>query len=614
MRLAKNPLESGTLEDVMSLRQSLILVGLAATLSACGGGGSASSGGGTGSSSSGGATGSSSSSGGTTNPPTVNRAPTVNLAIPDQTAIQGHPFDFDFTQGGKTFTDPDGDPITYSAQLYIGGIQGLRVEGTHILGTPTEAVGFVEISVDGNDGRGGANNTHVVIRLNANHAPARATSYADVLVNVGQTLNVDVAAPGAAFTDADGDPVTYQLGLRGMPGLSVAGTQVTGALASIGATEVMVTARDGFGGETVETFMVAAPAPASGAPALPATSYVYEDAQLPFRYVLTFPYALYPFDSSPNVPTNAGATLGRVLFHDKRLSITNTIACASCHQQSHGFASPNRFDTGVLGTPIKRNTMTLTNGRMGLQQDFGFFSDVRVERLRDAARSALEAHDELGSSLPDVVTKLRAAGFYEPLFNAAFGSPDITDDRVLLALEQYVRTILSYRTRFDQVCLPMDNSPVGCETGFTAQELRGQQIFEGAAQVPCALCHNRWNFHNDWHANNGIDDVVTDPGATNPAIQRDGSQGVFRAGSLRNIARTAPYMHDGRFAALRDVINHYDHGIKQSRDLDALLKTSTGEVRRMDLSEEDKDALEAFLNTLTDDEMLTDPKFSNPFQ
>jgi cytochrome c peroxidase len=594
-----NPLESGTRESVMSFRQWPILIALAAALSACGGGGgSSSSGSGNGSGSGGG-------SGGTTKPPPVNGPPTVNLAIPDQTAIQGHPFDFDVTQGGRTFADPDGDPITYSAQHYVGGIAGLRVEGTHILGTPTDAVGFVEISVDGIDGRGGASNTHVVIHLNANHAPTRATSYADVLVNTGQAINVDVAAPGAGFTDADGDPITYQLGLRGMPGLSVAGTRVTGALASTGATEVA---------ETIETFMVAAPAPTSGVPTLPATSYVYEDAQLQFPYALIFPYRLYPFDSSPNVPTNAGATLGRVLFHDKRLSITNTMACASCHQQSHGFASPNRLDTGVLGTPIKRNTMTLTNGRMGLDSDFGFFSDVRAERIRDAARSALEAHDELGSRLPDVVTKLQTASFYGPLFNAAFGSPDITDDRVLLALEQYVRTILSYRTRFDEVCLPMDNSPMGCEAGFTAQELRGQKIFEGAAQVTCAICHDQWNFHNDWQANNGIDDVVTDPGATNPAIRRDGTQGIFRAGSLRNIARTAPYMHDGRFATLRDVINHYDHGIKQSPNLDGLLKTTTGEVRRMDLSEEDKDALEAFFNTLTDDKMLTDPKFSDPFE
>lgn len=591
----------------MSHGQLLVLIALSTALSACGGGGgssSASSGGG----------GGGSSSGGTTTPPAINHSPTVSLAIPDQTAIQGHPFVFDVTQGGRTFADQDGDPISYAVHFYIGGIDGLRIEGTHVLGTPTQATGFVEIWVDGRDGRNGANVARFVIRVGANHAPARATSFSDVLVNVGQAIDIDVAAAGAAFTDADGDPITYQLGLRGASGLTITGTRVTGSLASIGATEVTVTARDGFGGETVESFMIAAPGPTPGAPTLPATSYVYEDAQLQFPYVLTFQYELYPFDSSPNVPTNAGATLGRVLFHDKRLSITNTKSCASCHQQEHGFASPNRFDTGVLGVPIARNSMTLTNGRMGLQSDFGFFSDVRVERLRDAARSALEARDELGSRLPDVVTKLRAADFYEILFTAAFGSPDITGDRVLLALEQYVRTILSYRTRFDKTCLPMDNSPVGCEAGFTAQELRGQQIFEGAAQIPCALCHDQWSFHNGWQANNGIDDVVTDPGATHPAIQRDGSQGVFRAGSLRNIARTAPYMHDGRFATLRDVINHYDHGIKLSSNLDSILKTTTGEARRMDLSEEDKDALEAFLNTLTDEEMLEDPKFSDPFQ
>jgi cytochrome c peroxidase len=107
--------------------------------------------------------------------------------------------------------------------------------------------------------------------------------------------------------------------------------------------------------------------------------------------------------------------------------------------------------------------------------------------------------------------------------------------------------------------------------------------------------------------------VPLDPGTTVPALQRDGSVGVFRAASLRNIALTAPYMHDGRFAALRDVIDHYDHGIVDSTNLDALLRDSSGAVRHMNLSEQDKQALEAFLNTYTDSAMLSDPKFKDPF-
>jgi len=117
-----------------------------------------------------------------------------------------------------------------------------------------------------------------------------------------------------------------------------------------------------------------------------------------------------------------------------------------------------------------------------------------------------------------------------------------------------------------------------------------------------------------WQANNGLDDHVTDPGVLRPEFRHgDNRQGIFRAPSLRNIARTAPYMHDGRFATLREVIDHYDHGIKYSENLDGFLQQGTSAVQ-MNLPEEAKDALVAFLNTLTDEEMLNDPKFSDPFQ
>jgi cytochrome c peroxidase len=256
--------------------------------------------------------------------------------------------------------------------------------------------------------------------------------------------------------------------------------------------------------------------------------------------------------------------------------------------------------------------MTLGNTRSNGAR--GWFSDMRVDSLHDVARAALTAADEMGSKLPMVEVKLRATTFYPPLFAAAFGSPEITADRALLALEQYVESVLTYRSKFDQVCLPMDNSPVDCSAGFTAQELRGQQIFENDNQVSCTLCHHRWSMTNIWHANNGIDDVVTDPGILDLAKRRDGTLGLFRAPSLRNIARTAPYMHDGRFATLREVIDHYDHGIKPSANLDSFLGDRTaGTARRMNLSDEDKDALEAFLRTLTDDAVLADPKFSDPF-
>lgn len=137
--------------------------------------------------------------------------------------------------------------------------------------------------------------------------------------------------------------------------------------------------------------------------------------------------------------------------------------------------------------------------------------------------------------------------------------------------------------------------------------------------MPCSLCHELHGQINRWQANDGLDEVPVDPGTQIPALQRDGSQGVFRAASLRNIAVTGPYMHDGRFATLRDVINHYDHGVKDShsadgiRILDPLLRGPEDKPRVMNLSEGDKDALEALLRTFTDDAFLIDPKFSDPF-
>jgi cytochrome c peroxidase len=216
-------------------------------------------------------------------------------------------------------------------------------------------------------------------------------------------------------------------------------------------------------------------------------------------------------------------------------------------------------------------------------------------------------------SLRLLEAKLAATDFYPALFQAAFGTPEITRERIGKALEQFLQSLLSYRTKFDHAYNPATNDPPDPATVLTTQELRGLKIFNGSAGIQCNLCHEANAQTNVWQANNGLDAVPTDPGTQVLALQRDGSRGVFRAASLRNIAVTGPYMHDGRFATLREVIDHYDHDIQQSRDTDAILKDASGTVRQMNLSESDKGALEAFLRTLTDDELLTDPKFADPF-
>jgi cytochrome c peroxidase len=540
----------------------------------------------------------------------------VAVAIPNQKGIEKHPIDFDVTQGGRTFVDPDGDPLSYSMSFGSEKIDGIRLEGTRIVGIPANS-GKATIGIWATDGSGQYASWLFEMNIAPNAAPSAATSYADVIVPIGTPVDIAAAAVGALFQDADRDSLTFEFSTRGFPGLAVNGDRLQGSLASAGAVEVTVTARDGFGGEGITKFLVASPGPEPGAPTLPASSHVYEDAQMAMpellRLWLGIDPGILPVPTT-NLPTNSGATLGRVLFYDKRLSITNTVACATCHKPDQGFATNNRFDTGVLGIPLKRNSMTITNARTNGNN--AWFSDMRAGSLHAVAEEALTTADEMGSNLPLVESKLKATAFYGPLFAAAFGSAEITGDRVLLALEQYLRSVLSYRSRFDHVCIPMSlASAVDCTSGFTAQELRGQELFESNPDVDCVRCHGRWSMNNIWHANNGIDDVVTDPGVLDLDLRRDGTLGIFRAPSLRNIARTAPYMHDGRFATLRDVIDHYDHGIKVSQNLDGFLGDRVwGTVQRMDLSEADKVALEAFLETFTDVDMMTDPKFSDPFQ
>ncbi|HEX6396945.1 MAG TPA: cytochrome c peroxidase [Steroidobacteraceae bacterium] len=440
-----------------------------------------------------------------------------------------------------------------------------------------------------------------------NGAPQVTGEREDKLVPAGEYFTFDAAAVAPRIVDPDGDALRYQVALRGAPGITVNGTQVSGALSTVGAVEVRVTGTDPSGARAETVFLIAAPAALPGAPTLPATPFLYADEGLAlpddFRTSSELRVPLWDTQPAGNRTTDAGAALGRVLFHDQRLSITNTLACASCHQREHGFASPERFNSGAIGVPLARNAMALANARYNTHGSW--FADLRVLSIQDAARQALTKPEELGNTLPAIVTKLQAASFYAPLFEAAFGTPQIDADRILRALEQYVQALISYRSRYDVACDTVGGVSKDCGVGLTAQEARGWQIFtDSSTHFSCTHCHSLPSASNVWFANNGLDAQFTDPGA---------GHGQFRPASLRNIALTAPYMHDGRFATLREVIDHYDHDVRTSADLDTLLRDANGNPVRLDLSEPDKLALEAFLHTLTDEAMLSDPKFSDPF-
>jgi len=544
--------------------------------------------------------------GGSPPPPAgPNQNPELAQSNGTQRAIQFHDFDYDPTQGGRTFIDPDGDRLSYSI-TFSGNANGMRASGTHVVGRP-QTLDTVTVTLSAQDSRGGGAVNVFYIDVAANGVPQVSGERKDKLVQVGEHFSFDAAPFAARIDDPDGDPLSYQVALRGAPGVTASGTQVSGALSAVGAIEVKVTGSDAYGGSAETVFVIAAPGAPPGTPLLPATPFLYADESLPlpdeFRTSSEIRIPLWDTQPPGNRTTDAGAALGRVLFHDKRLSITNNLACASCHQREHGFASPERFNTGAIGVPLTRNAMALANARYNTHGSW--FVDLRVLSIQEAARQALTKPEELGNTLPAIAAKLQATAFYAPLFEAAFGTPEIDSVRILRALEQYVQALISYRAKYDVACDTVGGVLKDCAAGLTAQEARGREIFtDGSMHFTCGHCHSLPSGSNSWFANNGIDAQFTDPGA---------GHGQFRPASLRNIALTAPYMHDGRFATLREVIDHYDHDVKNSPDLDTLLRDSNGNPVQRNFSEDDKVALEAFLNTLTDDAMLSDPKFADPF-
>jgi cytochrome c peroxidase len=340
---------------------------------------------------------------------------------------------------------------------------------------------------------------------------------------------------------------------------------------------------------------------------LPETFFNYANPTLP-------PHLLAPVilaqDNTPanNPTTNAGATLGRALFHDKRLSANQTISCSSCHQAAHGFSDPRRFSVGFEGGLTGRNSMGLTNAKYYLRENF--FWDERAATLEDQVLQPIQNSVEMGMTLDLLVTRLAAEPFYAELFADAFGDASVTSDRISKALAQFVRSIASGRSKYDQ----------GVTSGFsnfTAQENQGRNIFNGIGN--CNACHGSDNFvPGNLIFNNGLENPYLDKGVG--AISgRTQDEGLFKVPSLRNIELTAPYMHDGRFATLEQVVDFYNNGVVNHPNLSPPLRNPPGSPgaglpRRLNLTNAQKAALVAFLKTLTDTSVTTDEKFQDPFR
>lgn len=314
-----------------------------------------------------------------------------------------------------------------------------------------------------------------------------------------------------------------------------------------------------------------------------------------------------------NVPTNnrirnQGATLGRVLFYDVALSKNNSISCASCHSQEKSFSDPDRFSVGFEGALTARNSMSLANARF--YRNRRFFWDERAASLEEQVLMPIQDHIEMGLTLDELESKLNASRKYKILFNRAFGDSIVTREGVSRALSQFVRSMVSYQSKYD-AGLAQTNNPRMPFPNFSNSENRGKQLFF-SPQTNCIQCHRTNAFIGDRARNNGLDFNLTDLGVGG-VTNNPNDFGEFKVPSLRNIEVTGPYMHDGRFITLEQVIEHYNSGVRNSANLDNRLRRGNG-VRRLNLSNIDKQALKDFLLTLTDHVFLNDEKFSSPFK
>jgi cytochrome c peroxidase len=315
----------------------------------------------------------------------------------------------------------------------------------------------------------------------------------------------------------------------------------------------------------------------------------------PYRFNMSgvFPIPALPRD---NPLIEERVTLGEKLFNEKALSRDGSVACASCHQSSTAFSDPRQFSIGVRNQSGTRHAMPLFN----MAWKSSFFWDGRAPSLRAQALIPLQDHLEMDQTLEGAVSNLTARAEYHSLFEKAFGSREITSEKIGLALEQFVLTLTSFDSKFDRVLRGQEK--------FTDKEQRGFELFMteyeprmGNYGADCFHCHGGALFSDHQFHNNGLDAKFDhDPGRYKfSKIESD--RGKFATPSLRNIALTAPYMHDGRFKTLEEVVEHYSAGVKRTPTLDPnIAKHPDGGIH---LSVSDKQALVDFLKT------LTDPKF-----
>lgn len=301
-------------------------------------------------------------------------------------------------------------------------------------------------------------------------------------------------------------------------------------------------------------------------------------------------------ESSDNPTTVEGVALGRKLFYETLLSGDNTMSCASCHAQVDAFSDINQFSEGITGATGDRQAMAIIN----LAWDEHLFWDGRANSLEAQALGPVSNPIELNAKWVDVEDKLQDHDEYPDLFNAAFETCEIDSMLVAKAIAQFERTLVSFNSRYDRYFYLQEDV-------LTESELNGFNLFMGDAE--CVHCHAGPLLTDQTFKNNGLDVTLTDLGLGNETGNA-ADNGKFKTTTLRNIALTAPYMHDGRFATLEEVIEHYNSGVQgDSPNLDPEM---THFAEGLNLTEQQKSDLVAFMHTLTDISFITNTDFSDP--
>ncbi len=320
-----------------------------------------------------------------------------------------------------------------------------------------------------------------------------------------------------------------------------------------------------------------------------------------------FPKMIIPDD---NPMTVEGVELGRKLFYEKLLSGDNTMSCADCHSPQAAFSDPNQFSTGIDGIQGNRNSMALIN----LGWATTFFWDGRAHTLEEQILQPVENVIELHETWKNVVSKLNGSVEYTNMFFKAFGEEGVDSTKAAKAIAQFLRTMISGSSKYDVMYkyengFDLTDHEQTIYASVTAQEWQGYSLFKSLDGADCFHCHNGALMQVMKFSNNGLDATFADLGRGGVTGNPD-DNGKFKVPTLRNIAFTAPYMHDGRFSTIEQVVDHYSFGIQNSSTIDPLIEYAFQGGVQLDPTQ--RAQLIAFLNTMTDYDFINNPDFQKP--